>query len=701
MINLETEIQYLKGVGPKKAASFLKLGVKTISDLLVFFPSYYQDRTQIIPIQKVLIQGDKNCIFGRVGKTYQKNINANLVMLDIEIIDETGKIYSRFFRKKNAYSKFDAFASLKKNFTSGRYAYIYGSVKSERMDIYIAPDDYEIVDDRSKEPMLFKKLLPVYPASEGLSQKLIRDCIETALSSCKNLYPDISSIIPRLDNITNEPSPLLLTKMHSPSSLFEAEQARRSFAMQEFLILETALFLSRSKNKILPKVQKYEISKNLLTPFKNNLKFSFTRAQKKVINEIFSDMQNPYQMNRLLMGDVGSGKTVTALSAMLLAAENKYQSTLIAPTEILAEQHFSNISKMLEGLPVKIALLTSNSLKRKTEREIKLKEIADGSIDIVIGTHSIIEERIKFKSLALVAVDEQHRFGVMQKLAALKKAQSPDVLMMTATPIPRALSMTVYGDMDVSIIDELPPGRLPVQTFYATEETAYKKTIEEIKKGSQVYIVYPLIDESDKLELKSAVEEADKLSKGIFKDFKTGLLHGRMKRDEKNEIMQKFKNKDFDILISTTVIEVGIDIPNAAVMIIQNADRFGLSALHQLRGRIGRGKIKSFCYLIGDAKSAAARTRIKIMTSTNDGFKIAEADLQMRGPGEFMGTEQHGFPEFKAGNLIKDMDIIEASKKAAQEIVESDANLEEPAYSSLRKIIESRFSKKLKLIEVG
>jgi ATP-dependent DNA helicase RecG len=408
-----------------------------------------------------------------------------------------------------------------------------------------------------------------------------------------------------------------------------------------------------------------------------------------------------YPMNRMLMGDVGSGKTVVALSAALLAVENGFQVMIAAPTEILAEQHYLTISNMLGGLGVKTVLAVSSTLRNKTAREKILSGIKSGEIKIITGTHSLIQDRVKFKNLSLIIVDEQHRFGVMQKFTAFGKAETPDVLMMTATPIPRALAMTVYGEMDMSVIDELPQGRTPVKTFYSTENAAYERTLAELKNGSQAYIVYPLIDESDKIALKSAVSEAEKLSATVFKDYKVGLLHGKMKPSEKNETMKKFKNKDYDLLISTTVIEVGIDVPNATVMTIQHADRFGLSALHQLRGRIGRGKKQSFCFLIGGAKGKNAVQRLSVMTKTHNGFEIAEEDLKMRGPGELIGTRQHGFPEFKAGDIIKDADIIEFAKISAAKLVETDKKLENPRHAVLKKLITERFSTGLKLINVG
>lgn len=700
MLTLESEVQYIKGIGPKRAKALSKLGIKNAGDLLTFFPSQYQDRTVIVPISKAYMQPQCS-IFGKVGKSYERRLTKGLFLLDIEIFDQTGMAYARFFRKKNPYSKLDIFASIRNHFEPGKYAYIYGDAKAEIGAKYISVNDYEIVEEPEKKPLMFKKLIPVYSSTEGLSQKVLRDIIKNVVDELSSSYPDISSILPTFDPVIKMRSWNAIQKLHYPQNMQEAEQARRALSVQEFFVLETALALSRNNVKKKEKEQHYEIKKTLLTPFRNQLKFEFTKAQKKAINEIFADMQRQDPMNRMLMGDVGSGKTVVALSAVLLAVENGYQSMIVAPTEILAEQHYLTISNMLEGLGVKSILATSSTLKKKSAREEILSEIENGEIKIAIGTHSLIEDRIKFKNLAFIVVDEQHRFGVMQKFAALDKADNPDILMMTATPIPRALAMTVYGEMDMTVIDELPPGRIPVKTQHLSEYMAYNLTIKELSSGGQAYIVYPLIDESDKIELKSAKGAAEELSKSVFKDFKVGLLHGKMKPDEKNSIMKSFKNKEFDVLIATTVIEVGIDVPNANVMIIQHADRFGLSALHQLRGRVGRGKKQSYCFLLGSSKGDMAKRRLKIMTATNNGFEIAEEDLKMRGPGEFMGTVQHGFPEFKAGDLIKDTDIIEFAKKSAVELVESDPKLLKPENFTLKKLIKQRFAEKIKLINVA
>jgi ATP-dependent DNA helicase RecG len=700
-MNLDTEIQYLKGIGPKRAQAFLKLGIKNVGDILTFFPVKYQDRTKIVSL-KDIYKYDCGCLFVRVGNSYEKNLSRSLSILDIEIFDNSSMSYARFFRKKNPYFLIsDIFARIKKDFSIGTYAYIYGEFNLEHGGKFISVLDYEIVKDENIKPVLFNKVIPIYPATEKLNQKFIRETVKNILVMFGGLYPDTSKLIQNFGNIPKMKSADAIQKIHYPYNLEEAEPARRAFALQEFFVLEAALCLSRREAKKNYKAQKYTINKTLLATFKNNLNFEFTKDQKKAINDIFTDMQSLYPMNRMLMGDVGSGKTVVALSAILLAVENNYQTMIVVPTEILAKQHYLTISNILSGLDVKIDLAMSSTFKKKSQRDGILSGLRDGKTKIAIGTHSLMEERIKFNNLSLIVVDEQHRFGVMQKFAALDKSETPDILMMTATPIPRALAMTVYGEMDMTTITSLPPGRMPVKTYSSSERCAYENAIKELKNGNQAYIIYPLVDESDKFFLKSAVQEAQKLSQTWFKDFEVGLLHGKMKDTEKDEIMQKFKNKEYNVLISTTVIEVGIDVPDATIMIIHHAERFGLSALHQLRGRIGRSSKQSYAYLIGSSNSENASKKLSIMTSTNNGFKIAEEDLKMRGPGELMGTVQHGFPEFKAGDLIKDVDIIEFTKTHAVKIIEEDPTLSKESNAALKTLINKYFSNKTKLIKVG
>ena len=700
MLALDTDIQYIKGIGPKRAALLVKLGLQKAEDLLTFFPKDYQDRNTLTPINSLKISG-KYCVAGLIGKHHKRSLSRGLSLLEIELTDSSGTVFLKFFRKVNPYSKIDFFASIKNTFTEGKFAYVYGSFEQNFIEKFITPDDWEIVDTPAIHPQNFKTIMPVYPLTERLNQKFVRSLVNLTLPLAENV-PDIL----KLDALGSDITPPLtlstaLKTIHRPRSLKEAELARRRLALDELFIFESALAQARARNKQKAKLQKYILNKNLLTPFKQVLGFNFTNAQKKAINDIFADLQSPFCANRLLMGDVGSGKTVVALSAMLLAAENGYQSMLIAPTEILAVQHFNNIKKMLKGLDVEVALVTSDSIKKKSAREEILEKIAEGKVKIAVGTHALMESRIKFKNLSLIVIDEQHRFGVLQKYSALSKGQTPDILMMTATPIPRALAMTAFGEMDITKIDELPPGRLPAKTFVSNESFAYNAVKKEIALGRQAYIVYPLIDPSDKVALKSAVAEAELLSKTVFANVPLGLLHGKMKQTQKDEIMQRFKNKEISVLISTTVIEVGIDVPNASVMIVHHADRFGLSSLHQLRGRIGRGNTKSYCYLVCSPKGEGASERLNAMTRTNNGFEIAEVDLQMRGPGELLGTVQHGFPEFKAANLIKDLDLIELTKTAAADILEADPLLILPENAFLKNLISARFAGKLNLAHVG
>lgn len=698
-MNLSSDIKYIKGIGPKRASLLSKLNIKTIEDLLTFFPKTYQDRIQNTNIKDIFFS-NHYCVAGKITNVYEKRIAQRLSLFCADIDDNTGTLSAQFFRKINPYSNFDIFAGLRSSFLTGKYVYLYGICEIKFGRKQMSVEDYEIMENYSDKPEFFQRLIPVYDLTAGITQKILITLLKKIVTEMSELYPDIISDTFKTNNDIMSVHNAIKT-LHFPKTLHEAESARQSFALQEFLILQILLFTVKKKNTSEKKIQNYKIKKTLLTPFKNILPFDFTKAQKKAINEIFSDMMSNKIMSRMLMGDVGSGKTIVALSAILLAIENGYQTAIIVPTEILAEQHFLTFANILQNLNVKTELVTSSTLKTKKQREKILAEIAEGKTNIIIGTHSIMEDRVKFKNISLIVIDEQHRFGVMQKVAALSKGSTPDVLMMTATPIPRGLAMTVYGEMDISVIDELPPNRTPVKTFCISENLAYKNAVKEISDGGQVYIVFPLVDESDKIELKSAVQEAETLSKTVFKNIKVALLHGKMKPVEKNEIMTSFKNKEFDILISTTVIEVGIDVPNATTIIIQHADRYGLATLHQLRGRVGRGNKKSFCFLISDSKSKTSRQRLEIMTKTTDGFKIASEDLKMRGPGEFTGIKQHGFPEFKAGDIIKDIPLIEIAKNAAAEIINEDPDLSLSKNAQIKNLINNKYLDIFKITQVG
>jgi len=694
MLNLESRLQCLKGVGHKRAQAFAKLGIKTIEDVLTFFPSQYQDRTKIIPIKNAYKEPQSCCIFGKVGKVYERIFTNGLYILDVEIFDSTSMAHIRFFRKRKIYSSFDIFASIKRVFKTGVFAYVYGEVKIRYNDNFILVNDYEIVEKESDIPLFFNKIVPIYPTTRKISQAYIRACINSVLRLHLYDYPDVSGLLPTCNYILKMSASTALKKIHYPDSLKDAESARRAFALQEFFVMETAFYLSQNNLKKSRKKQKYLLKPNLLERLEQNLKFKFTSDQQRAIRDIFTDMQSEYPMNRILIGDVGCGKTVVALSATLLAVGSGYQAMIIVPTEILAEQHYCTMLSLLSGIGVKIALLTSSSLRKIDQRKMILAGLESNDIQVVIGTHALIEDRIKFASLSLIVIDEQHRFGVMQKSAALKKVSYPDILVMSATPIPRALSMIIHGEIDVTTIKQLPPGRLPVITHVLDERNAYQKTIEELKNGSQAYIVYPLIDGYDELDLKSVVRESKILSQTWFRNFRVELFHGQLESSEKNKVLIKFKSKEIDVLISTAIIEVGIDIPNATVMIIQHAERFGLSQLHQLRGRIGRSDKQSYLYLVrkSEAKSGSADERIKIIESINDGFKIAEADLKMRGPGVLMSTIQHGFSKFKAGDIVKDLDIIKYAKNCAKEVIDDDPTLSKEKNFVLKKLISKRFS---------
>ena len=679
-MNLTTDIKYIKGIGPKRALALSKLSINNVEDLITFFPRAYQDRTTRTKISNILFS-QHYCIFGKIINTYTKKLSMNLSVFSAEIDDGSGTITANFFRKVNPYSKFDIFATIKKSFKINSFVYLYGICELKFNQKQISVEDYEDL-------------------TAGITQKTISSALKLVLNDMANIYPDIIST--NIKYKTNLPTiSQALKTIHFPKTLKEAELARQAFALQEFLVLQIILTKAKQKNTAKQKTSKYTVTRKFLTPFKNKLKFEFTKAQKKAINEIFNDMMSEKSMNRMLMGDVGSGKTVVALSAILLAVENGYQTAIIAPTELLAEQHYLTFKNMLEGLNINIELVTSSSLKSKKKQKEILSAIKDGTTNIIVGTHSIIQERVEFKNLSLVIIDEQHRFGVLQKASALAKGNNPDVLMMTATPIPRGLAMTIYGEMSVSVLDELPPNRTPIQTYCLSENIAYDYALEEIEKGNQIYIVYPLVDESDKIELKSAKQEAEKLSQTVFKNNRVALLHGKMKPKEKNDVMLKFKNKEFDVLISTTVIEVGIDVPNATMIIIQHADRYGLATLHQLRGRVGRGHKKSYCILVSNAKGQTAKQRLQIMTTTTDGFKIASEDLKMRGPGEFTGTLQHGFPEFKAGDIIKDVKLIEYAKQMAVDIITNDSELTAPENANINTLINTKYLQLSKIIQVG
>ncbi|MBR3603576.1 MAG: ATP-dependent DNA helicase RecG [Elusimicrobiaceae bacterium] len=692
-------IQYLKGIGPAKAKLFERLEIFSVADLLHYYPRTYQDRRENAPnagLNPVSLLVFK----GRVLRV--QNIPARSVLIfKAFLADEKNRqIECTWFKKRSFGSfRFDPFAALKKDFKINAEIWVIGRKENRNnfFDNKITVEEYYPVSDPAGA-WHAGRITPIYSLTEGLTNKQFRQFMQEALqeSEAKN-EPDIlpPSLTQKRKFLASNQA---LRAVHFPNSLAELENARSRLAYEEFLLLATAWGIKRTQHKIATKNYIYQIQKHLLTPFRQNLGFDFTNSQKKVINEIFADLQSPLPMNRLLQGDVGSGKTIVALSAMLLAVENGFQSALMAPTEILAEQHFLTFQKILHKLKVPVAILTSST--KTAERKKILAGLSDGSISIVVGTHALIQDDVKFKNLTLAVIDEQHRFGVKQRGKLKEKTARLDLLTMTATPIPRTLALAFYGDLAVSTLTELPPGRQPIQTRQADEFQANHIVENEIKKGRQAYIVYPLIEESESISAKAVTEEFEKLQK-TFPQFKLAMLHGQMSRSEKESVMQDFAAHKTDILVATPVIEVGIDVPNATVMVIQNAERFGLASLHQLRGRVGRGKHESHCVLVPQHKSSLARERLGIICDTCDGFKIGERDMQLRGPGEILGTRQSGELEFKAGDLLKDHNILQWAIEDRDELLKEDPLLQKQEHAPFKQRLIELYQKNWHLIDLS
>jgi ATP-dependent DNA helicase RecG len=669
----ESKLQFLPGVGPARAALLAKLGIHDEATLLQHYPRDYEDRRFLYRIREAPI-GSKVALQGVIQTVEFSRTRANLGFASATLTDDTGEIEAVWFKKMTP--RYDVFASLKQQLQEGKVLLVYGPIEWGPHGRQLRVEDKSVGED----PVHFGRIAPAYSVTEGLSERLVRTLTAKMLASPTNAIPDL--VPPKIAARYHVPQKTwAIQKIHFPDTLVQKEEARSALAFEEFLLLETALGRLRQNVQRIAKTHAYEIKRHLLTPFREAMGFGFTGAQKRVIREIFDDMRSAHPMNRLLQGDVGSGKTLVALSAMLLAIENGYQAALMAPTEILAEQHARTIQKFLGKLPVKIALLSGRFTA--AQKRATLAQIAAGEADLIIGTHALIQHTVSFSKLKLVVIDEQHRFGVEHRRLLREKGRHTDMLVMTATPIPRTLALTLYGDLDVSTIDELPPGRAPIVTSQQNELGAYRTILEAVKEGRQAYLVYPLVNESDKVELKAAVREAEELRTDIFKNCRVGLLHGQMKAAEKEAVMRLFRDHELDILIATTIIEVGIDVPNATIMAIQHAERFGLATLHQLRGRVGRGSFASQCVLIAETGGIDARRRMEIMTQTNDGFRLSEEDLAMRGPGEILGAQQHGIPLFKAGDLQRDAALIQRTRQAADDLLNQDPTLSLPEHQPL------------------
>lgn len=680
----DTEVQYVKGVGPRVAGLLAKLNIKTAGDLLRHYPRRYEDRTHFARIAG-LEHGQTATVRGTVLAADNANTKGRLVLTKVVIDDGSGSIVLTWFNQK---WRKDQFLKMR-----GRDVVAYGTVQAGRWGVEMGSPEVEIYSDNG-DPLSSGRVVPIYPLTEGIFQINMRKIIYGAVNTCAPLVEEIlpEDLRNRLDLMDAQDA---IRNIHFPESDAALQAARKRLVFEELFLLQLALAMRKRGIEAPGQGIAFKIPPDFYQDLKRILPFELTGAQKRVISEIAADMSRPVCMNRLLQGDVGSGKTAVALAAMLIAVKNGYQAALMAPTEILAEQHYLGISRLLgddDLMGVHVDLLTG-SLRSRRRREVN-ERIASGQTQIVIGTHALIQEGVEFRKLGLVIVDEQHRFGVMQRAALMEKGISPDILVMTATPIPRTLTLTVYGDLDVSIIDELPPGRKPIKTHWkqiGERRRVYAAMRTLIDQGRQAYVVCPLIEESDKLQAQAATELAEFLQTEVFPDLKIGLLHGGMKSDEKDAVMKSFRAREIHILVATTVIEVGVDVPNATVMVIEDADRFGLAQLHQLRGRVGRGDEQSYCVMICEGNSQDSIKRMTTMASTNDGFVIAEEDLKLRGPGEFYGTKQSGLAELTLTDIFRDIPILEIARKEAFAVVDKDPNLSNAAFARLRRDLLKKY----------
>jgi len=699
MAKLNVPIQYLKGVGPKMAERFAAKKIATVEDLLYFLPRAYEDRREIKKINK-LEPGKTQTIIGKVILTQAKYYGKKRI-LEVTVSDNTANLTAKWFKGQMSY--------LTSTFKKGTRVIFTSNVTPNYVDKSMIHPDYEILDEEDEDNLLnFKRIVPVYSETEGLHQKYIRKIMNQALEQySRYVASPIPTEICRKRNLLNIHEALL--SVHFPASNESIDEynnmqtaAHRRLIYDEFFFFQLGMAIKKS-GRILEKGISFKMQGNLWDKLLSSLSFRLTEAQIRVIAEIQRDMADATSMNRLLQGDVGSGKTVVAMAAMIRACENNYQAALMAPTEILAKQHYSNIKEWADAIGLNTVLITGSmnaALKDET-----LGRINTGNADIVIGTHALISEAVDFHRLGIVVIDEQHKFGVMQRATLRNKGINADVLVMTATPIPRTLAMTVYGDLDISVIDEMPPGKKPVRTVLMGEtkrNNVYQLISAELAKGHQAFIVYPLVEQSENLDLKDATNMSEHLQRDIFPDYRVGLIHGKMKEKEKDAVMQDFLANKINILVSTTVIEVGIDVPRASLMVIEHAERFGLSQLHQLRGRVGRRDIQSCCILLADYKcSADARKRLKVMEKTTDGFILAEEDLAIRGPGDFLGTRQSGLPDFRIASIIRDARILNDAKEDAFGLAARDPLLEKPEHAILKETLLWKWQGKLELARTG
>lgn len=675
MEKLSMSIQYIKGVGPKSANRLKILNIYTVLDMLYYIPKEYEDRSKITTLNNASINEKITLEIEIIGAASIIRPRNNMSILKVPFKDETARGSLVWFNQDY----------LKNKFPIGEKFRVNGKLNRMGNELQLVNPVYEKLGKSSKTG----RILPIYGLTEGITNnymiKIIQRILKENLQELKDPLPiylrEKYKLLKLEDSIRN---------IHFPEDISLQKRAKSRLIFEELLILQLGLFIIKNKN--------FQENQGIIFPqvaqvndFIDALPFKLTNAQVNVIKEIEEDMGTNKQMNRLVQGDVGSGKTIVGAIAMYRAVKSGYQAAMMAPTEILATQHFESLIDVFNGHNINCALLVGSLTKK--EKEKVLEDLKDGTIDIIIGTHAIIQENVEFHKLGLAITDEQHRFGVRQRAILSEKGSNPDILVMTATPIPRTLALILYGDLDISIIDELPPGRREIETFaigFNILDRLHKFIEKQILAGRQAYIVSPLIEESETMDLNSAEELYKELS-SIFNQFNVGLLHGKMKSKDKDLIMEEFKAGDIDILVSTTVIEVGVNVPNASLMVIYNAERFGLAQLHQLRGRVGRGEYQSYCILVNNSKSQIARERMRVLQNSSDGFQISEKDLELRGPGEFFGTKQHGLPELRIANLARDLNILKYAQKEALNIMEKDPYLEDKEHENLKLQINHMF----------
>jgi ATP-dependent DNA helicase RecG len=675
---LDSPVTTLRGVGPRQSKRLAKLGIHTIHDMLYFFPRRHDDYSQLKTINR-LEYGEEVTIIAQVWDAGARQTRGGGNLFKATLSDGTGFITITWFNQPY----------LADTITAGKQIVVSGKVDEYLGQLCFNSPEWELLE---KELLHTARLVPVYPLTQGISGKWLRQLVKRTVDYWSKRLPDHLPTSVRQEGRLMDLETAIV-QIHFPDDKNSLEKARHRLAFDELFVLQIGLLRQKHLWRSEPG-RPLSVSDDVQQALVNSLPYELTNAQKKALEQIVGDLCTDRPMNRLLQGDVGSGKTVVAAVAMALAVAAGSQAAMMAPTEILAEQHYQTISRLLERAPEQrptVRLLTGSVTGQ--EREEIYAGLEDGSADIVVGTHALIQENVQFKQLALAVIDEQHRFGVEQRAALRQKGYNPHLLVMTATPIPRSLELTLWGHLDVSIIDEMPPGRRPVTTrvILPTErERAYAFVRSQIGKGRQAFIICPLVEESEKVEAKAAVEEHERLQIHIFPDLKLGLLHGRMKGDDKEATMAQFVRGELDILVATSVVEVGIDVPNATVMLIEGADRFGMAQLHQFRGRVGRGEHASYCLLVSDSSSPEAQGRLQAVEATNDGFELAQRDLEMRGPGEFLGTRQSGFPDLKLAS-VTDLPLIEAARDAARRFFETDPELAHPDNRLLARKVQATF----------